>query len=79
MSEFRELDQVRYVGPRRKVSNLSREGGMKFINTGDVGIIIMAHIPSVFDVEFSNFEGTTWLWTVLEVAELEMVKPNAPH
>jgi Domain of unknown function (DUF4926) len=79
MSEFRELDQVGYVGPRRKVSNFSRAGEMTFINTGDVGTIIMAHTPSVFDVEFSNFDGTTLLWTVLEAAELEMVKANATH
>jgi Domain of unknown function (DUF4926) len=52
---------------------------MKFINTGDVGTIVVAHTPSVFDIEFSNFDGTTWLWTELEAAELEIVKINAPH
>jgi hypothetical protein len=79
MSEFRELDEVRFVGPRKKVNNFARAGEMKFINPGDVGTIVMAHTPSVFDVEFSHTDGTTWLWTLIEAADLEMVKPNAPH
>jgi Domain of unknown function (DUF4926) len=76
MSVFRELDWVKYTGPRKKVSNLSGANEMKYINTGEVGCIVTAHTPSVFDVEFINADGTTRLWTVLEAAQLEMVRPN---
>ncbi len=79
MSVFRELDWVRYIGPRKRVSNFSSADEMKYINTGEVGCIVTAHTPSVFDVEFINTDGTTRLWTVLEATQLEMVIPNRPQ
>jgi hypothetical protein len=74
-----ELDQVRYVGPTRQVSNLSCPVDMKTINSGDIGYIVQLHTPTVFDVAFSNPDGTTRVWTVLEAEELEMVKPSRTH